>query len=126
MSPHERAEAYLDVSTQLLVPRLRWSPTFDALEFPDGRTLALTEEVAQFLEGLLSRPPVPPFPVALLVLAVAKRAMAAFTVELGRLQIAYASRSGPAVGRNTGLLVGEICRSLSPEADPPEWREVVL
>ena len=65
-----RAETYLTLPLEYAnrVGGLCWSAGGDAVERWNGTTLALTEELALVLEGVFSRPPVPPFVVVLHVL----------------------------------------------------------
>jgi hypothetical protein len=124
MSPHERADAYLTIPEGYSLGGLHWSSSGDAMEYSDGSTLALTEEIAQVLEGLFSCPPVPPFVYALSLLAGVKDSPEELLPIWRRLNWAYAVGRAGAAGRNLGLLIAEMCRTLSPADNPPEWREV--
>src|SRR5215218_8724953 len=63
MSALDRADAYLTIPPAYgdSLGGLRWSHGCDAIERADGTTLALALELGHLLEGVFSRPPVPPF-----------------------------------------------------------------
>ena len=91
MTSTERADGYLTIPTASAeeLDGVRWSHRCDALELADGTTLALAGEVQLILEGVFSRPRVPPFAFILNLLLMLKRDGTA--PEVVRLRRAWAT-----------------------------------
>ncbi len=107
------AETYLEIPSSYgdALDGLCWSPRGDAVVRRDGTTLAVTDEIRAVLEGVLARPPIPPFVFVLNLLHLMKIDSPAFE----RLHWAFKSTRGAAArGRNVGLLIAELCRDLPP------------
>jgi hypothetical protein len=127
MSPLDRADAYLTIPPAYgeSLGGVRWSHGCDAIERRDGTTVALELQIAQLLEGVFSRPPVPPFALVLHLFQAMRHGPEAASVELDRLWRAYTSAKGSAaLVRNAGLLIAELCRGLPAVSTTPAWAEV--
>jgi hypothetical protein len=121
----ERADGYLTIPAASAeeLDGVQWSHRCDALELADGTTLALVGEVALVLEGVFSRPRVPPFAHVLNLLVMLKRGDAA--PEVARLRRAWAeAKRAAVVHRNVGLLLRELCGGLPPAPAAPTWEEL--
>jgi hypothetical protein len=120
-----RAETYLTLPPGYAgrVGGLRWAVGGDAVERWNGTTLALTEEIGAVLEGVFTRPPVPPFVVVLHVLHLLRSDdSSALSVRLRR---AFEDAAGAAgLFRNAGVLIAELCAGVPPAAATPEWPAV--
>jgi len=121
----ERADGYLTIPTASAeeLDGVRWSHRCDALELADGTTLALAGEVQLILEGVFSRPRVPPFAFILNLLLMLKRDGTA--PEVVRLRRAWAqTKRSPVAHRDAGLLFRELCRGLPQVTAAPTWDEL--
>ena len=124
-----RADGYLTIPASYggSLGGLVWSSSCDALERWNGTTLAFAEEIRDLLEGVFSRPPVPPFAFVLTLLRVMKDGPDEASVPLDRLWRAHTEARGAAgVPRNAGLLIAELCRGLPATHDAPNWNDVAL
>jgi MoxR-vWA-beta-propeller ternary system domain bpX1 len=128
VSASERANAYLTIPPGYgeSLGGLRWSVGADALEDRDGRTFALVEELSDLLDGIFSRPPVPPFAFVLNLFYLMKRGgLGAEVPECGRLRRAFSDAQGAvALPRHAGLLIGELCRNLPGGTLALAWTDV--
>lgn len=127
MSALDRADVYLTIPPAYgdSLGGLRWSHGCDAIERADGTTLALALELGHLLEGVFSRPPVPPFAFVLNLFHAMRQGPETASVGLDRLWRAYTAAKGAAgLVRNAGLLVAELCRGLPPVAGPLAWSDV--
>src|SRR4051812_16449021 len=101
----DRAAAYLTIPADYgrALGGLRWCPRGDAIEDGDGRTLALTEQIAFVLEGAFVRPPAPPFAFALNVMYLMRHGgRGDGPGGLWRLRTAFEQAQGPGISRNVG------------------------
>ncbi|MBN9520652.1 hypothetical protein J0H58_19400 [bacterium] len=120
-----RAETYLTFPTRYAdrVGGLRWAAGGDAVERWNGTTLALTEEIGAVLEGVFTRPDVPPFVVVLHVFHLMRSDDS--SPLSARLRAAYRAAHGPpTILRNAGVLIAELCAGVPPAAGVPGWAEV--
>ncbi len=120
-----RAETYLTLPARYAdrVGGLRWAAGGDAVERWNGTTLALTEELGAVLEGVFTRPDVPPFVVVLHVFHLMRSDDS--SPLSARLRAAYrAAHGAPALLRNAGVLIAELCDGVPPAAGVPGWAEV--
>jgi len=120
-----RAETYLTLPLDYAnrVGGLCWSAGGDAVERWNGTTLALTEEIALVLEGVFSRPPVPPFVVVLHVLHLMRSDDSA--PASARLRAAFRAALGaPGLLRNAGVLIAELCADVPPATAVPGFADV--
>jgi hypothetical protein len=102
---------------------LWWSSNGDAIERRDGTTLAGIDEIRVVLEGALAKPPVPPFAFVLNLLHLMKTGAVGFE----SLRSAFAKTRGAVTrGRNTGLLIAELCRDLPNDGIALTAADVVL
>jgi hypothetical protein len=127
VSTLERADAYLTIPPAYgeSLGGLRWSHGCDAIERRDGTTLALTLEITQLLEGVFSRPPVPPFAFVLNLFHAMRQGPEIASVGFDRLWRAYTSAKGAAaLVRNAGLLVAELCHGLPTASGVAPWSKV--
>ncbi|QEL19627.1 hypothetical protein [Limnoglobus roseus] len=122
MTPIERANTYLPIppSYRVHLGGLRWSPAHDAILDSAGNTFALTEEVVQVLEGVFARSPVPAFAYVLVAFHRMKRGLDDLAVAYGR------ARPAPALARNAGLLIAELCGEMPVAMDPPSVDDIRL
>ena len=99
MNSLDRAEVYLTIPPQYgsELGGLRWSSNQDAIDHIGNRTtLAVVDEIRLVLEGVLAKPPVPPFAFVLNLLLLMK-----FGSEVAApLRAAYESTRGTAGERN--------------------------
>src|SRR5687767_13425409 len=110
-----RAETYLTLPLDYAnrVGGLCWSAGRGAVERWNGTTLALTEELALVLEGVFSRPPVPPFIVVLHVLHLMRSDDSA--PASARLRAAFrAAHGSPGLLRNAGVFIAALCADVPP------------
>ncbi|MBX3401160.1 MAG: hypothetical protein KF873_20700 [Gemmataceae bacterium] len=126
MKPHERANAYLAIPPRFAeqLGGLRWSFTHDGILDSDGQTFVLVEELAQILDGVFARPPVPPFAYVLAALRLLSQCTNDSRVGTGDAYKKH--RSAVGFPRNVGLLIAELCRELPAAVAPPESNEVRL
>lgn len=120
-----RAETYLTLPPGYAgrVGGLRWAAGGDAVERWNGTTLALAEEIGAVLEGVFTRPPVPPFVVVLHVLHLLRSDDS--SALSARLRRAFEDAAGAAgLFRNAGVLIAELCAGVPPAAATPEWPAV--
>jgi len=120
-----RAETYLTLPLDYAnrVGGLCWSAGGDAVERWNGTTLAVTEEIALVLEGVFSRPPVPPFVVVLHVLHLMRSDDSA--PASARLRAAFRAALGaPGLLRNAGVLVAALCADVPPATAVPGFADV--
>jgi hypothetical protein len=127
VSTLDRADAYLTIPPAYgeSLGGLRWSHGCDAIERRDGTTLALALEITQLLEGVFSRPPVPPFAFVLNLFHTMRQGPETASVELDRLWRAYtAAKGAAALVRNAGLLIAELCHGLPAASGVSPWAKV--
>lgn len=129
MSTHEAADAYLTIAPEYSksLGGLQWAYRYDAIEWEDGTTLALSEELTSFLEGLFSRLTGTPFVFALHIFQLMKGETPLLVQdEFGRLNRAFESAKGSVnLARNAGVLTGELCVDLPRAAAAPDWASIV-
>ncbi len=103
----------------------RWSGSGEALEWPDGSTLAFGGEVALFLEGYayVGRPIHFAHVVHLLAMVDPGRELTDRS-DSERLVRAFRAEGRPL--RNFGALCGWLCRDVPPLAEPPSPGELCL
>jgi hypothetical protein len=115
---------------------LSWSPTSEAIDWPDGRTFAFARQVAEFLEGYGSNGRLIHFSYILAMIELLDAKQVEFDEpELTRyspgrdlsersdsLARAFAKAKKP--WRNAGALCSWLCREIPPVVAPPDWREV--
>src|SRR5436305_7799096 len=119
----------MDADDYLTIPRayadalggLAWSKGCDAVEFADGRTLCVVEQLGFVLEGVFAaHPAVPHFAHVLHALKLTLRGGARDPHgPLARLTDALYQAHGPGVSRNLGVLFARLCRDLPHVAKPP-------
>ncbi|OWK46343.1 hypothetical protein [Fimbriiglobus ruber] len=131
MNPHQRADAYLTIP-QEFGDTLRWSAGGDAVESRNGMTLAVAEEIVLILNGVFSRPPVPPFAFVMMLFDIMKSdpselpATLEGLVRLSRAYTTAAKERAVSLSRNTGLLIAELCGTLPGVPACPAIDEVTL
>ena len=100
-------------------PRLLIRPP-RGVEFSNGRTLMVVEQLEQVLEGLFATGPrVPHFAHVVHLLKL--------TISGGsppQLNAVYRQAHSPGVSRNVGVLIGALCRTLPKIAAPPPWQAI--
>jgi hypothetical protein len=124
MSPAER---YLRLSTVYCnqLGGLRWSSTDDALEYPDGTTFALKEEVALFVEGFAStRGHAIHFAFILHLLDLLRDSDSkAFARSAQQLSRAFAAAGRPL--RNAGVFCAALCGNIPQVTGSLDIKEVL-
>jgi hypothetical protein len=104
---------------------LRWVNSGEAIEFTGGRTFALRQEIALFLEGFGSVRPLLPFPMMLHLLALVGQESVRPGREVEMLQSMFRLHNRPL--RNAGVLCARLCGGAIPNpADPVDAEEVRL
>jgi hypothetical protein len=104
---------------------LRWVNSGEAIEFTGGRTFALRQEIALFLEGFGSVRPLLPFPMMLHMLALVGQEAVRPGREVEMLQSMFRLHNRPL--RNAGVLCARLCGGAVPSpADLVDVEEVRL
>jgi hypothetical protein len=126
----------MDADNYLTIPRvyadalggLRWSKICDAVEFDDGRTLAVVEQLALVLEGVFSaHPEIPHFAHVLHLLKLTSRGGAVDPKgPTARLHQAFLNGAGPGISRNIGVFFAHLCRRLPHVGAPPQGAAIHL
>jgi hypothetical protein len=100
---------------------LRWAYALDSIQFSDGTTFALNPELSLLLEGASHGKSLPPFAYVLTLYHRMKRG------EDDPLRLAFQAVKGePALTRNAGLLIGELCRDIPGLSTKPSVLELTL
>ncbi len=118
---------YLRIGTDYLPEpsHLRWVNSGEAIEFQSGKTFALRQEIALFLEGFGSVRPLLPFPMMLHLLMIVGHESARTCREVEILQSMFRLHHRPL--RNAGVLCAHLCGNAVPHpADPVDVQEVRL
>jgi hypothetical protein len=104
---------------------VRWVNSGEAIEFANGKTFALRQEVALFLEGFGLVRPLLHFPMMLHLLALVGQESARTCREVEILQSMFRLHHRPL--RNAGELCAHLCGNAVPNpADPVDLEEVRL
>jgi tetratricopeptide (TPR) repeat protein len=101
---------------------LRWAAGHDAVETEDGRTFALAEEVASFLEGFASRRPLIHFAHVLHLLSLLRVGRTAGH-DFDHLALAWREAGRPA--RTAGAFLAGVCGDV-PSLTPPRMEDIRL
>jgi hypothetical protein len=101
---------------------LRWADTGEAIEYADGTTFLLAQEIALFLEGFAATHRLIHFGHVLHLLKLLGHGRGPRPEEVSTLVSTY-ERTGKQV-RNAGFLCGYLCRSFPPVAEPIEIKHL--